>query len=146
MAAQSFDQIPGGLSGVQTRLGLLFNEGVRRRRISLTRLVAVTATNPARLFGLWPRKGTIDIGSDADLVLFDPERRLTIGAGSMESASDFDPFEGYQAVGWPATTLARGRVVFREGRLEGSPGRGVLVARDRFPVRREKADASALLP
>jgi dihydropyrimidinase len=95
-------------------------------------LVEVTSTNPAKLFGMWPRKGTISVGADADFAVIDPEKRFTIQAERMQSASDFDPHEGLEAVGWPVKTIVRGRVIVEDGTLKAEPGYGQLVRRGRF--------------
>jgi dihydropyrimidinase len=128
----SFADVPGGVSNVESFVGMLYSEGVRSGRISLGRFVSVTSTNPAKLFGMWPRKGTIAVGSDADLTIIDPERRMTIRAERMQSSSDFDPFEGHEAVGWPVKTILRGRLVVDEGELRAEPGTGELVRRSRY--------------
>ena len=126
------DEILAGMAGLETMVPLLYSQGVLKRRLSLNRMVEVTATNPARLFGLYPRKGTIAIGADADIVAFDPEARKTIRAEDMHSAADWDPFEGWEVQGWPRLTLSRGEVVVDRGRVLASPGRGRLLRRDRF--------------
>jgi dihydropyrimidinase len=128
----TFDQIPGGISNVQTSLGMLYSEGFGRGRISLQRLVEVSSTNPARLFGLWPRKGTIAVGSDADLVLIDPTRRYRIVEEEMESRSDFDPYSGLECLGWPVVTMSRGQVIMEHGHVTSSPGRGHFLPRPPF--------------
>ena len=130
--ALSFADIPGGVSNVQTSIGMLYAEGVRAGRIRVTTFVAVTATNPAKLFGLWPRKGCLAVGSDADLVAIDPDRPFQITAPAMESRSDFDPYEGYEATGWPVLTMSRGEVIMRNGQVLGRPGRGQRLSRDRY--------------
>jgi dihydropyrimidinase len=79
--------------------------------------------------GLWPRKGCLAVGSDADLVALDPERSFRVTAAAMESRSDFDPYEGYQARGWPVPTISRGEVIMRDGQVLGKPGRGLLLSR-----------------
>jgi dihydropyrimidinase len=127
-----FSHIPPGVSNLETLLPMLYSEGVRRGRISLPRLVELVATNPARLAGLAPRKGAIVPGADADLVVFDPERTRTIRAAEMQSACDYDVFEGWSVTGWPAMTIARGEVVFEDGRVLGQPGRGQFVPRAPF--------------
>jgi dihydropyrimidinase len=138
MAAQkldpslSFAEVPGGVSNVQTSIGMLYAEGVRTGRIPMTTFVAVTATNPAKLFGLWPRKGCLAVGSDADLVAIDPGRLFRVTAAAMHSRSDFDPYEGYEAHGWPALTISRGEVVVRDGQALAKPGRGLLARRGRY--------------
>jgi dihydropyrimidinase len=126
----TFDAIPGGFASVETSIGMLFSEGVAQNRITLERFVAVTATNPAKIFGLWPRKGTIAVGSDADLVLIDPAASVIVAPADMHSRSDVEPYAGYQASGWPVTTISRGEVVVDRGKLLGHPGRGKFAARD----------------
>jgi dihydropyrimidinase len=138
MAAQkmdpelSFADIPGGVSNVQTSIGMLYAEGVLAGRLPLTRFVEVTATNPAKLFGLWPRKGALAVGSDADLVLLDPQRSFRITAAAMQSRSDFDPYENYEARGWPVLTMSRGEIVMRDGEVLGAAGRGQFLPRGRY--------------
>ena len=128
----SFAEIPGGVSNVQTSIGMLYAEGVRAGRITMTTFVAVTATNPAKLFGLWPRKGCLAVGSDADLVAIDPERPFRVTAATMHSRSDFDPYEGYEARGWPALTISRGEAIVQDGQVLAKPGRGQLLRRGRY--------------
>lgn len=128
----SFDKIPAGVSNVETSIGMLYSEGVVRNRISLSRFVEVTATNPAKLFGMYPQKGTIAAGADADLVLIDPALRKRVGERPQESAADYEPFYGYESVGWPVLTMSRGEVIFRDGKITSRPGRGRLLARSRY--------------
>jgi dihydropyrimidinase len=124
-----FAGIPGGVSNVETLLGMLYSEGVGKGRISLSQFVAVTATNPAKLFGMWPRKGTITVGADADITLIDPARHMRIASERMQSRSDFDPYEGFEALGWPVTTLVRGQVVVSDGQIVAELGHGKLIRR-----------------
>ena len=126
------DEILAGMAGLETMVPMLYSQGVLKKRLSLNRMVEVTATNPARLFGLYPRKGTIQIGADADIVAFDPRARKTIRAEDMHSAADWDPFEGWEVEGWPRMTLSRGEVVVDCGKVLAPPGRGRLLKRDRF--------------
>lgn len=126
------DQILAGMAGLETMIPMLHAEGVLKNRLSLCRMVEVTATNPARLFGLYPRKGTIAIGSDADIVVFDPKAKRMIRHEEMHSAADWDPFEGWQVTGWPRMTLSRGEVIVDDGKVLGTPGRGRLLKRTRF--------------
>jgi len=128
----SFAEIPGGVSNVQTSIGMLYAQGVQAGRIPVTTFVAVTAANPARLFGLWPRKGCLAVGADADLVALDPDRSFRVTTAAMESRSDFDPYDGYEARGWPVLTISRGEVVMRDGQVLGRPGRGLLLSRGRY--------------
>ena len=120
----AFPHIPNGIPGLETRLPLLFSEGVCKGRIDLHAFVALTATNPARLYGLYPRKGTIAVGSDADLVIWDERQRVTIRNERLHHAVDYTPYEGFEVTGWPALTLARGEVVWEDGTFRGTAGRG----------------------
>ncbi|MEV8467941.1 dihydropyrimidinase [Fluviibacterium sp. DFM31] len=117
-ARTSFKWVPNGIPGVETRLPILFSEGVSKGRISVERFVALTATNPARLYGLYPRKGAIAIGADADITLWDPDRRDTIRQEKLNHGSDYTPYEGMEITGWPVRTILRGRTVARDGQVE----------------------------
>jgi dihydropyrimidinase len=128
----SFAEVPGGVSNVESFVGMLYSAGVKTGRISLSRFVEVISTNPAKLFGMWPRKGTIAIGSDADLTIIDPEHRVRVATERMQSASDFEPHEGYEVVGWPVKTILRGRVVVEDGELRAEPGSGELIRRGTY--------------
>ena len=119
-----FHYIPNGIPGLETRLPLLFSEGVQKGRLSLNRFVELTATNPAKLFGLYPRKGTIAIGADADIAIWDPEREVTISNAMLHHAVDYTPYEGMRIRGWPILTLSRGEIVWDGERPQGVPGRG----------------------
>ena len=119
-----FPHIPNGIPGLETRLPLLFSEGVKKGRIDLHTFVALTATNPARMYGLFPGKGTIAVGSDADLVIWDEQRKVTITNERLHHAVDYTPYEGIEVTGWPAVTLSRGEVVWQQDRFCGRPGRG----------------------
>jgi dihydropyrimidinase len=103
---------------------VLLTEGVRRRRLSLREVVALTSFNPARLFGLYPRKGALEVGSDADLVIVDPDRQVKVDLAALNSVIDFSPYEGYVAHGWAATTVAGGEVVYHEGEIVAERPRG----------------------
>ena len=113
-----FDQVAPGMSSIQTSVGLLYSEGVRRDRLSLRQFVALTSRNPAKLFGLWPRKGTLMVGSDADLLVLDPDQKFTIVANQMASKASFDPFSGWTLAGWPVLSILRGRVIMKGGELQ----------------------------
>jgi dihydropyrimidinase len=127
-----FAEVPGGVSNVESFVGMLFSAGVSTGRVSLSRFVEVISTNPAKLFGMWPRKGTIAIGSDADVTIIDPEHRVRIATERMQSASDFEPHEGYEVVGWPVKTILRGHVVVEDGELRAEPGSGELIRRGTY--------------
>jgi dihydropyrimidinase len=119
-----------GVADLETLMPMLFSEGVRTGRISMSRFVALTSANAARLFGLYPRKGTIAVGSDADLVVLDPRLRRTVDGRSMQSNSDYSVYDGREVVGWPRFTVSRGDVVLRDGQVVAEPGRGRWLRRD----------------
>jgi dihydropyrimidinase len=125
----SFNQIPGGAPGVETRLPLVYHFGVNQGRLSLNQFVNVTSTAAARLYGLYPQKGTIVPGADADLVLFDPKREVAISAATLHQNCDYTPYEGMQVKGWPRIVLSRGEVIVHDGAFVGSKGRGQYLRR-----------------
>src|SRR5213083_64434 len=127
-----FSKIPNGAPGLENRLQMIHEFGVRGGRISLNRMVELLSTNPAKLFGLYPRKGTIAVGSDADIVVFDPEKTLTISAETHHSKSDYNLFEGTEVTGVPEVVLLRGQILVENGELVASPGVGQFVARAKF--------------
>ncbi len=124
-----FSVVPNGVPGIETRLPILFHEGVTKGRIGLNQFVALAATNSARLFGLYPKKGTIAIGADADIVVWDAGKRVTITNDILHSAMDYTPYEGMEVTGWPMVTVSRGEVVFENGKVLGEPGRGRFLPR-----------------
>jgi dihydropyrimidinase len=119
-----FGKVPPGVPGLETRLPLLFSEGVGKGRIDLNQFVALTATTPAKLYGLYPRKGTIAIGADADIAVWDADREVTISNALLHHAVDYTPYEGMTVRGWPVTTISRGEVVWRDDQVLARPGRG----------------------
>ena len=132
LGRDDFSKIPNGGPGLENRLQMIHEFGVRAGRISLNRMVELLSTNPAKLFGLYPRKGTIAVGSDADLVVFDPEQRVTISAATHHSKTDYNLFEGTEVTGTPALVLLRGNVLVEGDELVASPGIGQFVARAKF--------------
>lgn len=120
---------PGGIPGVETRLPLLFSEGVLTKKISLPRFVEVTATAPARLMGLFPRKGHLNPGGDGDVVIFDPDLEKIITPNILRQNADYSPYEGKTVRGWPITTIIRGRLVVHENRLLVDKGWGQYIKR-----------------
>ncbi len=122
-----FCSVPNGIPGIETRLALLFSGAVATGRLSLADFVERTSAGPAKVFGLYPRKGAIRVGSDADLALWDPEREVTIGNAMLHHACDHTPYEGRRVRGWPVTTISRGEVVWHEGEVFSRPGRGRFV-------------------
>lgn len=119
-----------GVSDLGTLMPLLFSEGVRRGRMTIERFVAVTATNAARIFGLHPRKGALEVGSDADVVIWDPNVTRTLGTGESVGRSDFTLYDGWEITGWPEVTISRGEVVYADGQVRAAPGRGRWVRRE----------------
>jgi dihydropyrimidinase len=130
----SFRWVPNGIPGVATRLPILFSEGVSKRRIDITRFVALTSTNQAKTYGLYPRKGTIAVGSDADIAIWDPERKVVITHDLLKDGSDYTPYEGREVMGWPVLTMVRGQVVMRDGSLIGERTHGIYLTRTRSPL------------
>lgn len=127
----SFRHIPNGIPGVETRLPILFSEGVVKGRIDLCRFVALTATNHAKTYGLYPKKGTIAIGADADIAIWDPQATRTIRHADLHDASDYSPYEGLEVTGWPTTVVLGGAVVVDSGVLTGHARAGRYVSRGR---------------
>jgi len=129
-----FRDIPNGVPGLGSRLPILFSEGVAAGRISANTFVQLTATNPAKLFGLYPAKGTIAPGADADLVLWDPTRQTTITNARLQHVIDYTPYEGRPVTGWPAITIRRGEIVMRDGVVDAAPGSGRFLRREPYPL------------
>ncbi|HVY17656.1 MAG TPA: dihydropyrimidinase [Rhodopila sp.] len=124
-----FRDIPNGVPGLQARLPVMFHEAVTKGRMDASGFVRLTASNPARLFGLYPRKGTIAPGTDADIVLWDPTKTVTLTNALAQHVIDYTPYEGMQVTGWPVMTLRRGEVVMRDGKVQAEPGSGQYLAR-----------------
>lgn len=132
LGRDDFSKIPNGMPGIETRLVLLWDGGVRAGRISMNRFVEITSTAPAKIFGLYPRKGTIAVGADADLVVWDAEKRHVLSARTLHMRVDYSPFEGREVVGAPTHVLSRGRVVVEHGKYVGKKGDGRFVRRGTF--------------
>jgi dihydropyrimidinase len=122
----------GGINVLQVYRPMLYDEGVRTGRITLERFVAVTATNAAKIFGMYPRKGTIQVGSDADVVIWDPNLKRTIREEDELSNARWNLYAGREVTGWPRTTIRRGEIVYQEGKVIGRPGSGRIVPRARW--------------
>lgn len=120
----SFDKVPNGIPGLETRMPLLMSHGVAGGRIDVHQFVALTSTNAAKLYGLFPRKGTIAVGSDADIVIWDTDQPRTIRNEGLHHAVDYTPYEGIEVTAWPAMTLSRGVVVWQDGHYLGRAGHG----------------------
>src|SRR6476661_8019093 len=129
LGRSDFSKIPNGAPGIETRMSLVYDGGVRAGRISLNRFVELTSTSPAKIFGLFPRKGTIAPGSDADIVIFDPNRTITLSARTLHMKVDYNPYEGRQVTGATDTVLSRGRLVIENGKFVGRAGSGQFLKR-----------------
>ena len=129
LGRDDFSKIPNGGPGVEERMSLIFNGGVAQGRISLNRFVELTSTAAAKIFGLFPRKGTIAVGSDADIVIFDPDEERTISAKTHHMNVDFSCYEGMKVRGVTKTVLSRGEVVIEEGKYVGRKGHGSFLKR-----------------
>jgi dihydropyrimidinase len=129
LGRSDFSKIPNGAPGIETRMMLLWDGGVRAGRIDAQRFVELTAAGPARLFGLWPRKGTLAVGSDADLVVWDPEREARLSVETLHMRVDYSPYEGRIVRGGPLVVMSRGEVLVDHGEWKGRPGRGQFLKR-----------------
>ena len=134
LGKDDFSKIPNGMPGIETRLHLLHDGGVRAGKISLNRFVEITATAPAKIFGLYPRKGTLAIGADADIVVWDPEKRFTLSQKTLHMKVDYSPFEGREVVGRPTHVLSRGRLIVDGDKYLGRKGDGQFVRRSTFSL------------
>lgn len=134
-----FKHIAPGMPGIEVRLPLMFNEMVSNGRLDINRFVELTATNAAKLYGLYPQKGTIAIGSDADFALWDAERVVEIKHENLHDGCDYSPYEGAVVKGWPIRTILRGRTVWNDGEITGAPGQGGFLKRalHQAPIRED---------
>jgi dihydropyrimidinase len=131
---ENFTLAPRGFPGIQERLSILCSAGVHAGKISANRLVDLACTSPAKLFGLFPRKGTLAVGSDADMIIFDPKAESTLSKSMSLSRSDYTPYEGMKVRGATWLVLQRGRVIARESKVMGRPGSGEFLSRSKFSV------------
>ena len=127
-----FTRIPNGTGGLEDRMPLLWTHGVNSGRLTMNEFVAVTSTNSARILNMYPRKGAIEIGSDADLVVWDAKAEKTITAANQQSVIDYNVFEGYAVKGLPRYTISQGEIVYKEGKVQARPGRGNYIPRPAF--------------
>ena len=133
MGLEDFRKIPNGTAGVENRMEVLWHHGVGTGRLTLNEFVRVTSTNAAKLLGLYPRKGVIAVGSDADITLIDPAMKKTLTMADLH-LRDYSPWEGWEVEGWPTTVILRGKVMVDNGQLLGSPTDGQLIPRKIDPV------------
>lgn len=127
-----FTKCPNGAPGVEERIPLMFSEGVMKGRIGINKFVEVCCTNPARIFGMYPKKGTIAPGSDGDIVIIDPEREITLSQNMLHSNVDYTAYEGFKLKGYPVLTLSRGEIIAKDGEFTGQKGRGMYIKRGRI--------------
>ena len=139
----TFKKIANGVPGIETRMPLLFSEGVRKGRLSLNQFVALTSTNAAKIYGLHPRKGTIAIGSDADIAIWDPNWERVISRAILHDNMDYTPYDGMEITGWPRTVINQGRVVVYNETLQVERGSGSFLEREPGDV--PQLDDDALL-
>jgi dihydropyrimidinase len=133
MGRGDFSKIPNGMPGVETRLHLLY-EGVREKRISLNRFVEISSTAPAKIFGLYPRKGTLAVGADADVVIWDPEKRFELSHKNLHMKADYASYEGKTVIGAPDKVFSRGELVVDGTKTIGKKGRGQFLKRNTFSL------------
>ncbi|MDR1250971.1 MAG: dihydropyrimidinase [Treponema sp.] len=131
MGRDDFTKCPSGAPGIEERIPLMYSEGVAKKRISLRRFTDLCCANPARLFGLYPQKGVIAPGSDSDLVIIDPDKKVTLDKKILHENVDYSAYDGFEVQGWPVCTISRGDVIARNGEFIGKPGRGKFLKRER---------------
>lgn len=130
LGSKDFTRCPNGAPGVEARMTLMYSEGVNKNRISINRFVDVVSTTPAKLFGLYPKKGSISVGADADLVVIDPDRKGVIKHENLHENVDYTPYEGMEVTGYPVMTISRGEIIVEEGQFMGERGRGNFLKRE----------------
>jgi dihydropyrimidinase len=141
LGRNDFSKIPNGGPGVEHRMSLIYNGGVLEGRIDLNRFVELTSTAPAKIFGLFPRKGTVAVGSDADLVIFNPDAKMTISAKTHHMNVDYSAYEGFEVQGVAETVLSRGTIVIEDGKMLGKQGQGKYIKRSGVYLRQQKRQA-----
>jgi dihydropyrimidinase len=134
MGAKDFTRIPNGTGGLEDRMPVLWTAGVNTGRLTKEEFVAATSANSARILNVYPRKGAIAVGSDADVVVWDPKATKTISAKRQVSRIDYNVFEGFQCTGLPVLTMNRGRIAWKQGELRAEKGDGKYIERPPFPA------------
>lgn len=124
-----FGKIPNGAPGIETRMPLLYGIGVAEKQISLQKMVEISATNPAKIFGMYPNKGTIRVGADADLVVFDPHKDVVLRKKMLHENVDYTPYDGIRVKGYPVMTIAGGTIIVEDGQFLGKMGAGKFIKR-----------------
>ena len=138
MGDDNFTLIPNGIPAIEDRVNLLYTYGVSRGGLSLSRFVDAASTRAAQIFGLYPKKGAVEVGSDADLVVYDPHYRGTVSAQTSHVNNDYSGFEGFEIDGRPSVVTVRGQVAVRDGEFVGEPGRGQLLRRSPQPAPQDR--------
>ncbi|WP_454053030.1 dihydropyrimidinase [Clostridium sp. Marseille-Q7071] len=135
LGKDDFTKCPGGVPGIETRIPLIFSEGVMKKRISINKFVDLVSTKPAKIFGLYPKKGTIAIGSDGDIVIIDPNKKVKITKSMLHENVDYTPYEGFELQGYPIITISRGKVIVKDNDFIGEKGYGQFLKREKtdFP-------------
>ena len=133
MGKDDFSKIPNGVNGIEDRMSVIWEHGVRTGKLTPSEFVAVTSTNAAKIFNIHPQKGSIEPGADADVVVWDPERSRTISAETHNQNIDFSIYEGMTVTGVPAVTISQGNVVYEDGELKTVRGAGRYIKRPCFP-------------
>ncbi|WP_309493701.1 dihydropyrimidinase [Candidatus Hecatella orcuttiae] len=124
-----FTEVPNGFPGVEIRVPIVYSEGVEKRRLSLSRFVELVSANAAKVYGVYPRKGVLAPGSDADIVIIDPKKEKTLDCDSLHMGADWSAYEGWKVTGWPTTTILRGKIIVDGEDYVGTPGEGEFVER-----------------
>ena len=132
LGKEDFTKCPNGAPGVEERIPLIFSEGVMKNKIDLNKFVEVCCTNPAKIFGLYPKKGTISVGSDADITIIDPNKEVVLTTDKLHSNVDYTAYEGFKLKGYPIFTILRGKVVSKDGEFVGKKGYGKYIKRKRI--------------
>jgi dihydropyrimidinase len=132
LASHDFTKCPGGAPGIEARVALLFSKGVMEKKITLQQFVRVMAENPARIMGLYPKKGVLAVGSDADLILVDPEKKVMLSHDMLHENVDYSPYEGLCVKGFPVLTMVRGKIIMKDNVFMGSKGFGQFIKRKRY--------------
>jgi dihydropyrimidinase len=143
LGAHAFTQIPNGIPGIEDRVNLMYTYGVKRGALDIHRFVDALSTRPAKLFGLFPRKGNITVGADADLVIYDPDYRGTVSVRTQHTNNDYNGFEGFAIEGRPLHVTVRGKIQVRDGLFVGDPSCGRMIRRQpQYGARRETKEVA----
>ncbi len=134
MGKDDFSKIPNGMPGVETRVPLMYHFGVNEGRFSVNRFVELVSTNPARIFGLAPQKGTISLGADADLVIFDPDKAVRLSVENLHMNVDHSPYDHITVRGYPVIVMQRGKIIVEDGQFVGEVGAGNFLRRRRIEI------------